>query len=56
MMADDKFSDLIEIFADIGQQIFRLGMFALDLLENFSRRLVGIDFFGGLGKRGLLLF
>src|SRR6266567_3814624 len=54
MMTHDVFSDLLEIFSDVGKQTFWRGMLALDLLEDFGRRFVGIDFFCRFGKRSLL--
>jgi len=56
MMADDEFSDLIQIPADVVEQVVGFRMFALNLLENFRRRFVGIDFFCRFGERSLFLF
>jgi hypothetical protein len=50
----DVFTDLVEVFGYVGNEIVRRRMFALDLLENFDWRFVWVDFLCRLGK--LLLF
>ena len=48
--------NIVQVFGGIGNEFFRRWMFALDLLEDFDRRLVGVDLFRGFGKRILFCF
>jgi hypothetical protein len=56
MMARDVFPYFVQVFGYIGDEILGRRMLALDLLENFNRRLVWIDFLRGVGKRFLFRF
>jgi len=56
MMDRDVFPNFVEILSYIGNETLRSWMFALDLLENFDRRPVWINFLGRFGKRFLLGF
>ena len=56
MMAQDVLPNFVEIFGYVRNEFVRRRMFALDLLENFNRRLVWIDLFRGFGERLLFGF
>src|ERR1700730_13937970 len=55
MVSCDEFSDFLEVFPDIGKQVLRGWMLALNLFEDFSGRFARINLSRGLGKRLLLL-
>src|SRR5207244_1480417 len=56
MMAQNVLPNFVQIFGYVRDEILRCGVFALDLLENFNRRLVWIDLFRGFGERILFGF
>ena len=56
MMAQDVLPNFVQIFGDVRNQFVRRRMFALDLLEDFNRRLVWIDLFRSFGERVLFGF
>ncbi len=56
MMAHNVLPNFVEVFGDIWNEFIRGRMFALDLLEDFNRRLVWIDLFRGFGERVLFGF
>ena len=53
---DDIFANRIQFLRDFGKQVLGGGMFALDLLEDFDRRFVRVDFLRGLGENLLFVF
>ena len=55
VMTGNVFSNLLQVFRDVAKEVLRCGMFALDLLENFSRRFAWIDLFCRGCKNVLLL-
>ena len=56
LVLDHISANLIQVFCDVRDQLFRGRMFLLDFFEYFSRRFVCIDDFGGICKNLLLLF
>ena len=56
VMTRDVFPSFVQIFGYVRNEFVRHRMFALDLLENFNRRLVWIDLFRGFCERVLFGF
>src|SRR5262249_43174806 len=56
MMINDKLPNLFQVLRNFGNQLTRLWMLLLDLLENFDRRFFWIDDFGGVRENFLFLF
>ena len=48
--------NIVQISGDIGNELVRRRVFALDLLEDFDRGLVGVDLFRSFGERVLFGF
>ena len=56
MVAQHVLANFVEVFGNIRNELIRRWVFALNLLEDFDRQLVRINFFCGLGKCILLGF